>query len=440
MQAGYKPEKIESKHTLCTFQNEGSFSLKGTAFERGLFMQVGLEGRILHRGSSQIIQEVYKGSLEGESLRVSLPVLRSGACPKDFHKTYENSNCINETSECSVDNIFRRHVISGKLIGENYDGKGHIDFYIATSRVCDKLSEVDSDTMPSNSILSGGNRLNHYDHISSFAEEGTNYSAMQRYIEPIRRFLKAVNSTDRPALVNSNSYSSSISSVPSFATPTNFRTSGETEFTCTHNPVRRNEGGNSVVDRKFDVVPGESNNISTSQLVITSDASIQGWGAACQGQTTGGPWTLEEQKNHINILELKAAQLAILTFTYMHPQVHSIHLQTDNMVALSYIVKMGETHNKVLSDISKEIWDYLLSKGITITVEHLPGVLNQEADLQSRLKGDSSEWKLKPNVFQALCKRTWTPAIDLFASRVSNQVPCYYSWKLDPFSKGRDAF
>ena len=77
------------------------------------------------------------------------------------------------------------------------------------------------------------------------------------------------------------------------------------------------------------------------QLVITSDASMQGWGAACQGQTTGGPWTLEEQKNHINILELKAAQLAILTFTYMHPQVHSIHLQTDNMVALSYIVKMG---------------------------------------------------------------------------------------------------
>ena len=268
-------------------------------------------------------------------------MLRSGACPKDFHKAYENSNCINETSECSVDNIFRRHVINGKLIGGNYDGKGHIDFYIATSRVCDKLSEVDSDTMPSNSILRGGNRLNHYDHISSFAEEGTNYSAMQRYIEPIRRFLKAVNSIDRPALVNSNSYSSSASSVPSFATPTNFRTSGETEFSCTHSPVRRSEGRNSVVDRKFDVVQGESNNISTSSTSYNFGRLHARVGAACQGQTTGGPWTLEEQKNHINILELKAAQLAILTFTYMHPQVHSIHLQTDNMVALSYIVKMG---------------------------------------------------------------------------------------------------
>ena len=147
---------------------------------KGTIYAIGLEGCILHRGSSQIIQEVCKGSLELESLRVSLPVLRSGVSPKDFHEAYENFICINETSECSLDNIFRRHVINGKLIGGNYDGKGHIDFYIATSKVCDKLSEVDSDSMPSNSILRGGNRLNHYDHMSSFAEEGTNYSAMQK--------------------------------------------------------------------------------------------------------------------------------------------------------------------------------------------------------------------------------------------------------------------
>ena len=294
--AGYRPvvnlKKLNRNIPYVNFKNGGSFSFKGTAFNRGLFMQVGLEGRILHRGSSQIIQEVCKDSLEVESLRVSLPVLRSGACPKDFHKAYENSNCINETSECLVDNIFRRHVINGKLIGGNYDGKGHIDFYIVTSRVCDKLSEVDSDTMSSNSILTSGNRLNHYDHISSFAEEGTNYSAMQRYIEPIRHFLKAVNSIDRSALVNSNSCSSSASSVPSFATPTNIRTSGETEFSCTHNSVRRSEGINSVVDRKFDVVQGESNNISISSTSYNFGrlhARVGGGGgAACQGQTTGG--------------------------------------------------------------------------------------------------------------------------------------------------------
>ena len=61
------------------------------------------------------------------------------------------------------------------------------------------------------------------------------------------------------------------------------------------------------------------------QLIITSDASLQTSGATCQGQTTGGPWTAEERKHHINILELKAARLAILTFIRMHPKVKSIH-------------------------------------------------------------------------------------------------------------------
>ena len=39
-----------------------------------------------------------------------------------------------------------------------------------------------------------------------------------------------------------------------------------------------------------------------------------------------------------------------------------------------------------------------------------------------------------------LCKSSWTPDIDLFASRVSHQVPASVSWKLDPYSKGRDDF
>jgi len=32
-----------------------------------------------------------------------------------------------------------------------------------------------------------------------------------------------------------------------------------------------------------------------------------------------------------------------------------------------------------------------------------------------------------------------TPSTDLFASRSTNQVPLYFSWKLDPYSQGQDA-
>lgn len=176
------------------------------------------------------------------------------------------------------------------------------------------------------------------------------------------------------------------------------------------------------------------------QMTIAADASQKGWGAFCRGRGTGGPWSSQEKKFHINILELKAIQIAILTFSKWFPEVKAIHIQTDNIVALSYLIKMGGTKNQDLTLLSKEIWEYLMREGITITAEHLPGKLNIEADTQSRSVRDSSEWKLCPVLFKRICLRRGTPSIDLFASRLSHQVPRYMSWKMDPFGLGKDAF
>lgn len=176
------------------------------------------------------------------------------------------------------------------------------------------------------------------------------------------------------------------------------------------------------------------------QLVIASDASLQGWGAYSKGHRTRGQWSGQEKNHHINILELKAAKLAILSFHRMFPEALSIHVQMDNIVVLTYLKKMGGTRNQVLTSISKQIWGYLLNHQITITVEYLLGKLNVEADAMSRYVRDSSEWKLNLQVFRDLCRARWTPCTDLFASRLSHQVPIYYAWKLDLYSKGQDAF
>ena len=47
---------------------------------------------------------------------------------------------------------------------------------------------------------------------------------------------------------------------------------------------------------------------------ITSDASLMGWRALCNGSRTGGPLSHLEQGMHINCLELLAAILAAKTF------------------------------------------------------------------------------------------------------------------------------
>lgn len=74
------------------------------------------------------------------------------------------------------------------------------------------------------------------------------------------------------------------------------------------------------------------------------------------------------------------------------------------------------------------------------TVEHLPGILNVEADFRPRSVTDSSEWKLNPETFRMICKALGFPDIDLLASRISHNLPMYISWQPDPFSRGVDAF
>ena len=59
-----------------------------------------------------------------KSLRISLPVHWSEACSENFHKTNENSDCINETFEGTIDHLSGRHFSGWKLIRRNDDIKG----------------------------------------------------------------------------------------------------------------------------------------------------------------------------------------------------------------------------------------------------------------------------------------------------------------------------
>lgn len=47
----------------------------------------------------------------------------------------------------------------------------------------------------------------------------------------------------------------------------------------------------------------------------------------------------------------------------------SIHAQMENVVALSYLIKNRGPQNKVLLQLSKEIWDYLIKNEIMITTK-----------------------------------------------------------------------
>ena len=88
-------------------------------------------------------------------------------------------------------------------------------------------------------------------------------------------------------------------------------------------------------------------------------------------------------------------------------------------------MKMGGTQNLKMVELAKEIWEYLLKWGITITAEYLPSELNLTADWESRNILDSSEWMLSHQIFQKVYQIRGFPEIDLFTTRLSHQIPTY---------------
>ena len=174
------------------------------------------------------------------------------------------------------------------------------------------------------------------------------------------------------------------------------------------------------------------------EVVIESDASLTGWGAACQEARTGGPWSLEETQFHINCLEILAAFLATRTFMKDRRDT-SVLLLIDNTTAVAYINHQGGTVSPMATEIAKDLWMWCLERDITIKAQYLPGVENVRADSESRVMQDRSDWMLNRQIFQAIQAQLGPVDLDLFASRLTAQLPQYFSWRPDPSALATDA-
>ena len=174
-------------------------------------------------------------------------------------------------------------------------------------------------------------------------------------------------------------------------------------------------------------------------MVIESDASTQGWGATCEGVRTGGPWSPEERQWHINCLEALAAFHALKCFVRDKKGV-TVLLRLDNTSAVSYVNKLGGTVSPRLNSIVRDLWLWCMNRDVSLTAEHLPGILNTIADEESRVMKDRSDWMLDPQIFQQIQKR-WGPLeVDMFASRLTAQLDRFFSWRPDPEAEAMDAF
>ena len=219
---------------------------------------------------------------------------------------------------------------------------------------------------------------------------------MGEFIQSIRGITSRFDKT------NSNTFFNHSSSAPSLFTVSLLTTTAnsisKTKLVLPHFGKADSHGKKRIV-----MVGQQSGTLQWSIGYTTtdtgphSDRCIQKrLGAVYRGIRTGIQWSKKGQDLHFNQLELLTIKFAILTFGKMW-KMPAVHIQVNNMTALSYLLKMGRIKNPELM-------------------------------------------KLCPLIFSEICQILGKrPEIDLFASRLANQLPSYYSWKPDPNSLGTDA-
>ena len=124
---------------------------------------------------------------------------------------------------------------------------------------------------------------------------------------------------------------------------------------------------------------------------IQTDASEQGWGAT-DGNTPIGGRRSSSERNHINVLELKAILLALKSYFRHNCNVKHVHILTDNSTALAYINNKGGIHSVLCNNIAKRVWEFAQNKGFWISLSHIPIVENTTAEKMSRVFNDNTEW------------------------------------------------
>jgi len=111
----------------------------------------------------------------------------------------------------------------------------------------------------------------------------------------------------------------------------------------------------------------------------------------------------------------------------------------DNFTAVHYINKVGGTKSSALSAISGDFVAWCEKRFLSVEAIHLPEVLNVLAGQQSRMRNESSDWKLQADAFQKMFA-LWGHRIDLFASAWNGQLDLIISWGPQPEAMAVDAF
>lgn len=182
-----------------------------------------------------------------------------------------------------------------------------------------------------------------------------------------------------------------------------------------------------------------------ARWAASSDASKRGWGVVLRDTRTGkvwrwaGHWTDSERNWHITTLEALAILRGVEVTGEVGVRDTLVRWRSDNKAAVATARNLRSRATR-LQRVAQQLARAMLETGIRLQVSYIPGVLNGEADFESRgrLRG-LVDHRLRRDVYRWLA---WGRSIevDMFASRASRLHSRYCSAQPDPQAMAVDAF
>ena len=102
---------------------------------------------------------------------------------------------------------------------------------------------------------------------------------------------------------------------------------------------------------------------------------------------------------------------------------------------------MGSIKSLEIDSEVQNIWNWAISRNNFISSTHIPGVLNDIADEESRKAESRTEWMLHKNDFIHISNSlNFHPFIDIYASRLNTQLKTFFSFRPNPHCTAVNAF
>ncbi len=165
---------------------------------------------------------------------------------------------------------------------------------------------------------------------------------------------------------------------------------------------------------------------SCRRKMLTTDASLTGWGAISEGRSSQGLWKDHHLSWRINRLDMLAVFLALKNFL-TDLRGHHVFVRSDNTSVVSYINHQGGLRSRPLCKLACQILLWSQRKLLSLQATCIPGAHNIGADILSRQGLRPGEWRLHPEVVELMGKEFGQAQVDLFASRETSHCPLWFS-------------